>query len=521
MGHQVCIPVMKKARVDERQADNIRTLIDASSVFFQEFGMEEPHHPDMNGEIAVLESGHQPNFLPYPGIFRKVFALQALAGTAMNNDIPAIAFFGFADQNLSTAPLLFSNRVPSVTRDGFEKIGFKISEEDRWKQFCCVDTPTRDTWEKKMGRLRDFYLGSIQGVRGLEEGARERTDRIFDLLERCYGGARNFADLNACIFTAICREILGLDRIFFFRYSDVQNGHIFAEEARRLVLNRGEYIDAHNRAVADNPSIGLSPLPPDHVPFWYHCTCGRKLELRETESSFWSALCDACGKEYLYDMDPDAGTFGTIYDRLGFTAISRNLAFSEGLGVAIFISGTGGSLHYGAVSSTISQEIGFHAPCTLAWGGRDYYLGPLQKKALYQVKQIFSLKDSDLMDDALAQRITSHIKGLSLELDDLGPDEKNKETRKRLAGKLTQARTQVDITRRLFSINPSILDLLVSVEQNDLISAWQDAIDEGEFTKKGKILRLQKDCVYPGGQGIAPASIPGIQTSLVQLGACQ
>lgn len=515
------IPVLENAILRDRQAENVRKLLAASSVFYRDAGMHFPEAASVNPATAVLESGHQPNFLPYPGIFKKVFSLQALATAAENRNIPAIGFFGFADQNLSTAPLLHSNRVPSVTRDGFEKIGFKISETDRWNRFCCVEKPPRDIWDAKMGRLKDFYIRSIQSTPGMREEVPRRADQIFDLFDESYRRAKNFADLNAFLFAAICRQFLGLGQVFFFRYSDVQKGQIFVEEAKRIVLQRKQYIEIHNRVAMNNPAIGISPLSSDHIPFWYHCTCGRKLELTEGNPSVWRASCNACGMEYSFDMDPGAAAIEPIYERLGFSAISRNLIFSEGLGVAIFVSGTGGSLRYGTLSGGIGREIGFHTPATLAWGGRDYYLGPQQVNALMALKQVFSLKDVDFMDTGLEHTIVSHLKGLSNDLLDLGPDPGNKETRKKLAGKLAQARTQIGITTRLFSINPSILDLLVSVDQDALRSVWQETMEKGSFSDDAGVIRLQKDCVYPHQGGILSAVIPGIQKSLINVEACQ
>jgi len=67
------------------------------------------------------------------------------------------AFFGFGDQNVSTARVLSKNRVPTLNKDGLIKIGFKINESDKIKSFCSINKPTPEIWEKEITKIRLPY----------------------------------------------------------------------------------------------------------------------------------------------------------------------------------------------------------------------------------------------------------------------------------------------------------------------------------------------------------------------------
>jgi hypothetical protein len=105
----------------------------------------------------ILESGHQPNFLPHAGTWKKAFLLHRIHTTLKKNGHNAVTFFFFGDQNISTSRVLSKNQVPTLNKDGLIKMGFKINESDTFKSFCSINKPTPEIWEKEITKIRLPY----------------------------------------------------------------------------------------------------------------------------------------------------------------------------------------------------------------------------------------------------------------------------------------------------------------------------------------------------------------------------
>ena len=98
--------------------------------------------------------------------------------------------------------------------------------------------------------------------------------------------------------------------------------------------------------------------------------------------------------------------------------MARNLVFSQGLKTDIFISGAGGGLRYGAVAFDASDELGFHKPVTLAWKGREYYLGAGQNASLTGLLNASDIKYEDLSNTDLDTKIRGKLFSLKSEMKD-------------------------------------------------------------------------------------------------------
>ena len=141
----------------EKQCENVSKLIRISRKFHKKSRI--PFHENFieSDRATILESGHQPNFLPHAGTWKKAFLLADVQKKLMTNGNSAIAFFGFPDQNLSTARLLSRNQIPALNKKGVEAIGFRIQDSDRLKAFCAVQKPSPESWQQEIMRLGKFY----------------------------------------------------------------------------------------------------------------------------------------------------------------------------------------------------------------------------------------------------------------------------------------------------------------------------------------------------------------------------
>ncbi|HEC57316.1 MAG TPA: hypothetical protein ENI32_05485 [Candidatus Syntrophoarchaeum butanivorans] len=119
----------------------------------------------------------------------------------------AIPLFGFADYNLCTAKWLYQNRIPAMTKDGYETVGFKISGKDRWKRFDSIEKPPEEVWTKELERIRTFYRKAIKKNK---EEAKGNLERLMEEMCKSYELGKSFSDVNAILFSRVCNLLLGL-----------------------------------------------------------------------------------------------------------------------------------------------------------------------------------------------------------------------------------------------------------------------------------------------------------------------
>ncbi|HDS45788.1 MAG TPA: hypothetical protein ENN68_06825 [Methanomicrobia archaeon] len=436
-------------------------------------------------ETIVLESGHQPNFWPYAGVWKKVFLLDFFAQHLAASGRDCIPLFGFADHNLSTAKWLYQNRIPSNSRDGFETIGFSISGKDRWKRFACTEKPKDETWLKELERIRTFYHDRVHA----RDDAMAQLDQVFDEMARSYALSTNFADLNAFLVSRICNRLLSL-QVLFFRYSDVQRAGIFMDESVRLLTERERFNQRYTEIIQEEGLEDISTVSEESVPFWYHCGCGGKVPLsgshtRPPANERYAGTCPVCREQYELPF----AELADRYDRMSPNAVARNLVFSEGLGTALFVSGAGGGLRYGLISDKLAREFRFTVPLTVAWLGRDYYVGPAHRTVLKDLQRSSGLAQDTFYGDAqpLLTQLAATKAELAVKINHLeqsGGGTVVKKDLQKYQGRSLSLDTQLKTASRCFAVTPSFLDLLVSVGLEALLAHWKRALIDAELTNQ-------------------------------------
>jgi len=371
-----------KRKLSSSQKESLEGIAKISEKFHRDAGIEFPD-ADISPDSAVFESGHQPNFLPHAGTFKKAFLLHFL-----KEENPCVVpLFGFADYNLSTAPLLFQNRIPAINREGAQSIGCRAKPADRWKMLHMQKKPQIDVYEADIQKISSSYPSA--------------PAELFDIMHTSYERAKNMADLNAYIFAGICVRILGVSP-FFYRYTDVQNKHIFLSVWEDALENLSTFNETYNNAIREKNISDMHPVESNALPFWRHCTCGAKAAMHILDGRA-SGMCPSCGSDLSFELED----LKKVFSGLSPTAVSRNIFFAEGLGTSLFVSGSGGSLVYGKISNRVSARLGYFIPQTVAWKGRDYYIGPVQRKALEGLGLAVGcnlLKNPQIIPSAVASR---------------------------------------------------------------------------------------------------------------------
>ena len=507
-------------RLTPLQRENIGKMLALSRSFERTVGLPQAPIPGiLSPETVILESGHQPNFLPHCGTWKKAFLLDRIRRELSSKDIPVIAFFGFADRNLSTAKLLVRNHIPLPNKEGARAIGFGIPESARLKEFCTLPKPPNEIWEKEMERIRQHYLTAVKNSGITPARFKLQFQTIEEILWESYNRSETFADLNCHIFARISSDIFGIN-IHFFRYSAVQKEGLFLEESRRLLANLALYNREYNQVITDK-GLKIPRVPsPGSFPFWYMCSCGTKLDVTIDDTHTARVVCPSCGNEYLLDFGQDFSLLAEYYCRMDFQAVSRDVVLSEGLGDSLFIPGCGGSAAYGEISRRIADRIGFHHSNLLSWKSRDYYLGMNHTIALNGLLKTSGSSFQELTSSAFRGNLERTIIILSenVSLAESASVDKREILRlKNQVRNLTNLRSTV---QKMFSLTPSVLDVLVNVGGPEMTRQWDDSLSCGVVCCKGEGYLLVSDVIYASGicPEVSPKNIPVVYRSMQNLG---
>lgn len=466
--------------LSESQLLNLGSIIEASGEFSRDAGIEF-ESPPLDNETVVIESGHQPNFLPHAGLFRKAFLLNILKKRTDEKGKRAVALFGFPDYNLCTARLLTRSRFPEFGKLGYEKLGFKIVERDIWRRFDYLARPSKEDWDRAIAKICSHYKKYP-----ISEGANLRLSEVIELLEDCYTRAGNFPDINAFFISKLCSR-MGIEA-GFFRYSDIQKKGVFIEQWEDIISGIERYNSIYNGSIKRH-KLDIPGCATDSLPFWYHCKCGAKVALLY-DQGFAKGICRVCAEGYELDLDELEKAFRDMSPN----AVARNIIFSEGMGTRIFVSGTGGSLKYGRISDDIAGELGLNLPITVSWKSRDYYTGPAHEAGLGSLARACRIKKEDI----LTKDINRIIIDTKNELEKRAADAKEKGMRaevKQYEGDHRNLCTSVDITKAIFAAMPSFIDILVSQGTGRIGECWDKALNEA---LPGKEPVMIKDITYDG-----------------------
>jgi hypothetical protein len=365
-----------------------------------------------DGNCIVLMTAHQPNFFGYSGVFRKATLNSVLSNMLEERlKLPVVCFFGIADQDFTDDRWVRSALLPDVQRrDGLFDLHVclpgklllnsvpKLSQEvfNGWRSAI-------DEWcSSKLASLR--RLSRASGLGALPEGNRlkENFESFWKIAEDAYTKALNYSDFNAFLISRIINHVWGYDTLFS-RFSQCEQ--IFEPEFCFLL----SHFDEYSKYVKDVTTAqkgskgGVCGYEHTLLPFWYHCDCGSKARLfmhQDNDSLFGIGECMSCGKEYRIDVgcrsDPE---ISGLLSRISGRSLSMPLIFFDGLKVACYVGGIGGS-EYLQQAKYVAEKMGLTFPPIVIWRPRDVYLGVGQLEALMMYRGISKTFDFSKFHEA-------------------------------------------------------------------------------------------------------------------------
>jgi hypothetical protein len=477
----------------EKQMENTSRLIGISKKFCDKGKIGVTDREVESNRSIILESGHQPNFFPYPGIWKKVFCLNRIQNELTGQGHPSIAFFGLADQNISTARILSKNQIPVLNKEGLIKIGFKINDSEKFKSFNFIRKPSHELWQNEINKIEKHYSDIFKKTRTDGIPGKKQLDQVLEILWKSYELAENFAELNAFIIAKICHELLDVN-VCFFLYSDMHHEQFFLEESTRILQNLPQFNESYNLLI-EQKKLDIPPVKAGRLPFWYECDCGVKIDIFLNDSTASALKCPVCNKEYYLDFGENFENLARYYEKMDFNAVSRNIAMANGLGDSLFLSGAGGSLQYGQISDQISDELGFHKPVIFAWRSRDYYIGMAHSAAVHEIMKQFSLSTKDILTSALNQKIKDSFIRIAEKIHGSKSSDNQKEL-KYWSGVNNNAKSQIFMAKNVFSTIPSFIDLLANIKTEKITYTWNLALENAEIQKMNEVYQIRQDINY-------------------------
>lgn len=439
-------------------------------------------------ETIILLSMHQPNLFAYGGVFKKIILLQKIKEESIKK-FPSqkiINIFLIIDHDFIDDYWIRTAELPSIKHTGgILEIKLPRKSVNRWQLVCNTPLPSRsvlEQWKKQIHLWIKSYSKDNRELKYHLDNFRE----IWTEVEFCYKKSKNYADFNSFIMSRIVNRIWNYDTLFV-RISDLST--VFAKGFQFLISNYETYRDVLRHTdstfLGYNINTGVSTSSYENAPIWIHCNCGSKGSsklISKGSESYLKGICMSCKKELEIEI---LGKSRVIPDKkindISPRAIPILFLLSKELGVGCFGSGTGGSIAYTVVASSVFDKFSVRKPLILIWPAKDKYNGFAQREALKYVnlndiselqQQIISLKSKI---DTIGSKILPLIRERSAKRNSLTSFDNTLDELIKLKKEQDLINTHYKSALRVngaVGLNPCILDYIINYGIEELENQW-------------------------------------------------
>lgn len=437
----------------------------------------------------LIEVAHQPNFLPYSGVWKKAVFADFIANKLNEKNTPSVAVFGLVDEDQSSKQYLYQNRIPFYSKNGYKNIGFSVNNKHLlWNK---QPLPGKEQIIEHFDEIFSLYASS-----GLDLNNPDSS--VFkEILYDSYINSQTFSEANSKFLTKFCNNIWNLN-ILFFQYSEIQNEGILEDEFEKVLAKRNEYIKIYNDVINTN-KLKISNVPENYIPFWYHCECGGKIRLSilNGQNSELTGCCPICKKKY--DVNISQG-LNKIIKSMSPDAVARDVIFTMGLGTNVYLLGHGGSSVYSKISDKILDLFYEKKARLISWKSKDVYISSLLvKNASSFLKTSKITNDDRTKDEESVNRnilnLTQRIVSIKESLKKSTKDNENflvlsneikllNEDRNRYMKEKQQIESYFIKKSNLYNAlicTPSILDEILSIGQETIIKTWLNDLSTEDY----------------------------------------
>lgn len=312
----------------ERNAKkHMKFFLNLSRQYYKKSGLYMPHFNDAKAILDnpfVIESAHQPNFLPSINYFAKI-----LLGNNLANNEDTIFFHGFLDTDTTSEKWSTTNILPFINKPGYLSFGFPSLKGIK-KPFSLINKPSEKDFDIMIGSIAKAYSNnSLKTIKGKSWDVSK--NKLIDVLRRAYEKAENLGQLNSFMCSNILGEIFNIYP-FYYLFSDITGNPEFYSYFLYFFDNC-KTINEQTALISTSSKSDLNI-----VPLWFHCDCGNKLKiLKKDEDNFISA-CNKCSAGYTINKE----FIKKNLFRFSVNYLTRALLVSQILGTDVYITGKGG-----------------------------------------------------------------------------------------------------------------------------------------------------------------------------------
>jgi hypothetical protein len=484
-------------------------------------------------DCLLLMTAHQPNLFAYGGVLRKATLSLVLAQRLSRSwRVPAVNYFGFADQDFTDDRWVRSALLPDIERrNGALELRAMLPEKVMLNKIPRPPREVLDKWEQDINDwirhktkavaalAKDFGLGVLTASEYSES-----LKHFWGHITEAYDRARTYADFNAFVISQVINNACGYDTLFC-RFSECQR--IFKKEFCLLIQDFRKYSQCLQGAIATSESEerGVYNNECCTIPVWYHCCCGSKARLaaREIEPHVTGrGTCLRCGKEYEVDFSQDSEIW-TDLERVSARALTMPLVFFNGLEVTCYVGGVGG-MQYLCQARHVADCMGMAFPPIAIWRPRDRYLGLAQLEAFLTLKHISGTRD---LRKRLAEiqreieELESYKKKITdSELDHAHRIEKiravaEQQNRLRHGANLALISRQLGLienAKQAMNLYPCMIDYAINIGLRETLEQWEAFLKTTGDLRSDITLRTKTDkLLSPLGLELSRSSFGGSQ----------
>ncbi len=424
----------------------------------------------------IVESAHQPNLFPYEGTMIKFVLSHLIAEKIRENGHEVVELFGLLDRNDLRDGWTRRTEIPNFeSRNGILRLEKKVSSKKMI--FNKVPPPSEEEvfkwkndlvlWVKQNRKaINKLVVGGIEGKvidSEKEQILFSRIKEFFELSIRLQKTAKNYGEFNSYFLSEVINKYWEYPTLFLPYSSSI---HIFNRLIKRIIENGNTYYSLYNKYkdiiksnIEIEPENEVRSLPPNHIPFWYICSCDFKAELIREDKNL-KYKCNNCNKEYsfqIYDIDKHIS-------KISLRNITRHLVFFEGLKPSLYISGWG-AMPFTFVGRGIANNFGMHFPIIVPFRIKDKYMGlghlraelELKRRGLKQEETNEKINDLKTKIETLKSQKSEELKRKSREIRDL------------------------ETIKKCLSCRPSILDFWINKGIRETKSYWENIIASYDF----------------------------------------
>jgi hypothetical protein len=322
-------------------------------------------------------------------------------------------------------------RLPSVKHTlGRLELRLPVNASKKWQMASNMPVPGQTVlnyWRKQITSwIKKNSASCLVSSKSNKSFVHDNFERFWQEVDLSYSKAKRYSDFNSFLMSQIVNTIWGYDTLFV-RLTEMSS--VFADGFGYLISNFNRYSNALRKAesmfLRYGIDTGVSASSYLNAPVWLHCECGSKASVKIYEKELLvqeqlrgynsievlkeeqeprhlhqkeniqkqiilKGTCISCkrhlqinlGNKHTLDLLKEE----QVLHKLSPRAIPILLLLARDLGIACYVSGTGGSMGYTVVSSMAFKELSINMPLTMIWHSRDIYYGIGQLEALELVQ---------------------------------------------------------------------------------------------------------------------------------------